>query len=51
MLKNTKQPPRKRAPGAGRKPVLAPCPWCGKEYGMRQMREHFPKCPRRPGKT
>lgn len=28
---------------------LRPCPHCGTEHSVRGMREHIPRCPRRPG--
>jgi hypothetical protein len=31
----------------GRPEVLTPCPFCGKLLGARQLRAHFPKCPKR----
>jgi predicted RNA-binding Zn-ribbon protein involved in translation (DUF1610 family) len=28
--------------------VMKPCPWCGNEFGAREMRVHKPRCPKRP---
>jgi len=33
--------------GAGRKPELKPCEFCGKEFGTAAMRKHIPRCPKR----
>jgi hypothetical protein len=36
-----------KANKGGRPKVLTPCPFCRKLYGARQLRGHFPKCPKR----
>jgi len=38
---NLKRDPKK----AGRKKVLRPCPHCGEMFGLRDWREHKPRCP------
>jgi hypothetical protein len=32
----------------GKEKVLRPCKWCKKKFGAVEMREHRPKCPKRP---
>jgi hypothetical protein len=33
---------------ASRPKILRPCPFCGKEMGAKELREHKPRCPSRP---
>jgi hypothetical protein len=37
--------------GAGRKPALTPCEFCGDQFGTVSMRLHIPRCPKNPGAT
>lgn len=32
----------------GRPIVLTPCPWCKREMGAAKLRNHLPKCSKRP---
>jgi hypothetical protein len=34
--------------GPGRDPVLRPCPFCGEQFGGRELRTHKPRCPKKP---
>jgi hypothetical protein len=34
--------------GAGRKPELKPCEFCGEEFGTAEMRRHIPRCAKNP---
>jgi hypothetical protein len=39
-------------PGGRPRGVTMPCGWgCGARLTAREMREHFTKCPKRPGST
>lgn len=33
--------------GTGRPKTKKPCPYCGNEFGARELREHKPRCPAR----
>jgi hypothetical protein len=37
--------------GAGRKPELQPCVFCGEAFGTVAMRKHIPRCVNNPGAT
>lgn len=38
-------------PAGGRPKVLTPCPYCKKQFGVRDLTAHKPHCPKRPVKT
>ena len=35
---------RARNPGTGRPRVLKPCPKCGGQFGVMDLRKHIPRC-------
>ena len=37
-----------QSPVMGRDKVETPCPYCGEKFGARELREHLPRCPKRP---
>jgi hypothetical protein len=36
---------KRRAEGAGRKPELKPCSFCGENFGTVELRKHITRCP------